>query len=109
MSGRRLFPRHRALTWLSASVLALGIISFVVGLTLSNENVPVSWTQPMVDGEEVDPSEDFAGSSSSDHQVSDRIVLAGPRIGLRAPPSVVQRLVRDIVSFDLASRPPPVL
>jgi len=97
------------LTWLSASVLALSFISFVLGFTFSNESVLVSWAQPVVaDGEEVDPSEDVS-PTSSDHQVSSRIVFTGSRIGSYASPSVTHRLVRDIMFFDLASRPPPVL
>lgn len=110
MSGRRLFPHNSALIWLSVCVLALGVTSFVLDLIGSPEVEAVSWSQPVVvDGEEVDPSEDFAGPLSSDHQVSDRLVLTGSRGGLHAPPSVTQGFVRDIVFFDLASRPPPVL
>jgi len=98
------------LTWLSAGVLALGFISFVLGLTLPNVNVPVSFAQPVVvDGEEVDPSEDVTGSVSSDHHVSGRLVITGLRVGLAARPSIMHGLVRDVGFFDLASRPPPVL
>ncbi|BFU96442.1 MAG: protein of unknown function [Nitrospira sp.] len=98
------------LTWLSVSVLVLGLTSFVLDLIGSHEVEAVSWAQPVVvDGEEVDPSEDFTSPFSSDHQVTDHLVLTGSRVGLHAPPSVTRRLVRDIVFFDLASRPPPVL
>ncbi|SLM48946.1 protein of unknown function [Nitrospira japonica] len=110
MSGRRLFPQHRMLTWLSSGVLALGLLSFVLGLTFSSESASISWAQPVVvDGEEADPLEDAIGSTVSDHQAASRIVLAGSRIGHHAPPWVTRGLVHDIVFFDLASRPPPVL
>lgn len=110
MSGRRLFPRDNILMWLSACVLVLGLASFVGNLTANGEAEAASWAQPvMVDGEEVDPSEDAADPISSDHDVVDHLVLAGLRVGLRIQPAVAQGLACHVSFFDLASRPPPVL
>ena len=96
--------------WLSVCVLALSLASFVGDLTATGETDAASWAQPvMVDGEEVDPSEDAAGPISSDHHVVDRLVLTDLRVGIHAQPAVVQGFACHVSFFDLASRPPPVL
>lgn len=110
MSGRRLFPQDRSLKWLSACVLVLGFVSFIGTLTMSGEADAASWAQPgVVDGEEVDPSEDVADPIPSDHHVVDRLVFTGLRIGIHLPPPPQQTLACHGSLFDLASRPPPVL
>lgn len=96
--------------WFSACVLVLGLASFIGDLAATGEAEAASWARPvMVDGEEVDPSEDAADPISSDHHVVDRLVLTGLRVGLRIQPAVAQSLACHISFFDLASRPPPVL
>lgn len=96
--------------WLSVCVLALGLASFVGDLTSTGEADAVSWAQPvMVDGEEVDPSEDVADPISSDYYVVDRLVLSGLGVGFFVPPAVAQGLACHVSFFDLASRPPPIL
>jgi hypothetical protein len=114
MSGRRLFPRDNILMWLSACLLVLGLASFVANLTANGGAEAASWAQPvMVDGEEVDPSEDAAEDAadpiSSDHHVVDRLVFTGLRVGLHIQPAVAQGFSCHVAFFDLASRPPPVL
>ena len=105
----RSFSRSGALTAYGLCLLVLCVAPYLLDVAICEESsVPPHYQLALVDGEEVDPSEDTAVFLSHDNQTQSLIVLSsnggdvGPLVDIvpLTPPN-------NFAVVSLTSRPPP--